>query len=156
MKTRKAPTPAPPTLLARLRQQGLRVTPQRRAILGLLSAGHGHFTAEDVYQHISPGMPDVSRTTVYSTLRDLVERGELTEVADPGAEAVRYDTNTALHHHLVCLSCHALLDIGRDFPGLRLTGKEAAGYQITRHQVTFLGYCPACLASRPAQPTGDA
>jgi Fur family ferric uptake transcriptional regulator len=131
------------------------MTPQRRAIVELLAAGHAHFTAEDVYQHISARMPDVSRTTVYSTLRDLVARGELTEVADPGAEAVRYDTNSGLHHHLVCLGCHKLLDIGRDFPGLRLTAKETSGFQITRHQVTFYGYCPACLASRPASRAQD-
>jgi Fe2+ or Zn2+ uptake regulation protein len=56
----------------------------------------------------------------------------------------RYDTNADQHHHLLCLRCHRLVDLSRDFDGLDLTPAETAGYRIIRRQVTFYGYCPQC------------
>lgn len=132
------------TLLALLRQHNLKITPQRRAILELLGGDDSHPTADEIYQHILAVMPDVSRTTIYNTLRELVALGALTEVHDLSEGGLRYDTNTVQHHHLFCTRCHVLIDIDRDFPGLNLTPEEAAGYQVTKHQVTFYGICPAC------------
>jgi Fur family peroxide stress response transcriptional regulator len=57
---------------------------------------------------------------------------------------IRYDTNTGPHPHLLCLNCHALIDISRDFDGLELPSHEAAGDRIVKRQVTFCGYCPNC------------
>jgi len=51
------------------------------------------------------------------------------------------------HHHLLCMRCHALIDISRDFEGLELPQKERAGYRIVKSQVTFYGYCPDCQDS---------
>jgi Fe2+ or Zn2+ uptake regulation protein len=134
-------------LLERFRQNGLRITPQRRAILKLLANDHSHPTAEQVYQRILSVMPDVSRTTVYSTLRELSDLGELTPVHDLSEGGQRYDTNSEAHHHLYCVRCHELIDIDRDFEGLSLAPEELSGYQILSRQVTFYGVCPDCQAA---------
>lgn len=132
------------TLLDILRQNGLRITPQRRTILELLVGDDTHPTADEVYQRVLAILPDVSRTTIYNTLRELVARDVITEVYDPSGGSLRYDTNTGVHHHLFCTRCHALIDIGHDFEGLNLTPEETAGYRILKRQVTFYGICPAC------------
>ena len=132
------------SLLAALRQNNLKITPQRRLILELLSDEHSHPTVDAVYQRVLTVMPDVSRTTVYNTLRELVALGILTEVQELSAGGIRYDTNTGLHHHLFCTRCRALIDISRNFEDLDLTPEQSAGYQILRHQVTFYGICPDC------------
>lgn len=132
------------TLLALLRQNGLKVTPQRRIILELLNGDESHPTADEIYQRVLAVMPDISRTTIYNTLRELVALGALTEVHDLSQGGLRYDTNTGPHHHLFCTRCHALIDIDRDFAGLNLTPEEASGYQVMKHQVTFYGICPTC------------
>jgi Fur family peroxide stress response transcriptional regulator len=133
-------------LLEQFRQNGLRITPQRRVILELLANDDGHPTAEQVYQRILLVMPDVSRTTVYNTFRELSDLGELTPVHDLSEGGQRYDTNKEMHHHLYCVQCQTLIDIDHDFEGLNLTPEETSGYQILSRQVTFYGICPDCQA----------
>jgi len=122
----------------------LRVTPQRRVIFELLVEEKSHPTAEDVYQRVLNELPDVSRTTVYNTLHELVALGELAPVKNLGDDGIRYDTNTDDHHHLYCLRCHALVDVDQDFEGLELEVEGKAGYRIVGKRVTFYGYCPEC------------
>lgn len=132
------------SLVQLFRQKGLRITPQRRAIFELLVSGVSHPTAEEIYQRVRQRMPDISRMTVYHTLHELVSMGEIAEVEPLPEGATRYDTDTTLHHHLVCLRCHAIVDIDRDFDGLDVPLAEASGYQIVRREVTLYGYCPNC------------
>ena len=131
-------------LVEQFRREGLKITPQRRAIFETLLGDNSHPTAEDVYQRVSSVMPDISRTTVYNTLHELVAVGALLEVEDLSEGGTRYDTSTSQHHHLFCLGCHVLVDIDRDFQGLELPPNEKAGYRIVRRQVTFYGHCPNC------------
>jgi len=127
-----------------LRQNNLKITPQRRLILKLLINNESHPTADEIYQRALPVMPDISRATVYNTLRELVTLGALTGVQDLSEGGLRYDTNTGPHHHLFCTGCHILIDVACDFKGINLAPEEAAGYQIMKHQVTFYGLCPDC------------
>ncbi|HIE39063.1 MAG TPA: transcriptional repressor [Anaerolineae bacterium] len=128
------------------REQGLKITPQRRLIFGLLAGDDTHPTAEEVYRRVRAVMPEVSRTTVYNTLRELVALGGLAPVDNLSKEGTRYDTNTDHHHHLFCAKCHALVDIDRDFEGIELPQEEAKGFRLVDYQVTFFGYCPDCQA----------
>jgi Fe2+ or Zn2+ uptake regulation protein len=137
-------------LVELFRQKGHKITPQRRAIFELLNGDGSHPTAEEIYQRALVVMPDMSRTTVYNTLRELVELGELSPVEELSEDGVRYDTYTGDHHHLFCVRCHTLVDINREFEGLELSKGEAAGYQIVKRQVTFYGYCPKCKGSKQA------
>ena len=139
---------SPDALVRLFREQGLRITPQRRAIFELLADDDSHPTAEEVFRRVSSAMPDISRTTVYNTIRELVALGKLVEVEDISAAGTRYDTRTGVHHHLFCVGCHALVDVAHDFGGLDLPAEEASGYQVIRRQVTFYGYCPACQRDR--------
>lgn len=132
------------SLVQLFRQKGLRITPQRRAIFEALVGGVSHPTAEEIYQRVRQRMPDISRMTVYHTLHELVSVGELAEVEPLLEVGMRYDTDTTLHHHLVCLRCHAIVDIDRDFDGLDVSLPEASGYHIVRREVTLYGYCPNC------------
>jgi Fe2+ or Zn2+ uptake regulation protein len=136
------------TIVELFRQNGLRITPQRRAIFELLAQDGSHPTAEEIYQRVLAVMPDVSRTTVYNTIRELLTLGELVEVTELSEAGTRYDTNGNKHHHLFCLRCQTLIDIDRDFEGLDLSPEEASGYQIVRRQVTFYGYCSNCQADQ--------
>jgi len=131
-------------LVEQFRREGRKITPQRRAIFEVLIRDDSHPTAEEIYQRVWSVMPDISRTTVYNTLHELVSVGALMEVEDLSEGGTRYDTSTTEHHHLYCLGCHALVDIDGDLQRLELPPNEAAGYHIVRRQVTFYGYCPDC------------
>ena len=131
-------------LLILFRHNSLKITPQRRVILELLANDDSHPTADQVYQRVLAVMPDVSRTTVYNTFRELVDLGELTPVHDLSDGGQRYDTHNEAHHHLYCVACQRLVDIDQDFEGLSLRPEATSGYRILSRQVTFYGICPAC------------
>ncbi|MBA2763713.1 MAG: transcriptional repressor [Thermoleophilaceae bacterium] len=128
-----------------LRERGLRVTPQRRAILAAFSAGeNGHVTADDVFERAVAGLPELSRATVYNTLGELVRVGLLQRV--DGAGPTLYDPNLdRTHHHFRCLRCGSLSDI-------HLEGEEdvqlaESGYVVERTRVTLEGLCPTCATT---------
>ena len=130
-------------LCAVFREKGLKVTPQRRLIFQALRGDVDHPTVEDIYRRVQEVMPDISLATVYHTLRDLEEMGEVLQL-DLGEGKCRYDPCTDGHHHLVCLGCRRVLDIMRTFDGFELLPEETPGYQIVRCDVVFYGYCPDC------------
>ena len=137
----------PPPLLARLRERGWRVTPQRRAVAEALDGNHVHLTADEVHKRARAILPEVALATVYNTLNELVVMGEVAEVRyAPGPS--RYDPNIgpAPHHHLLCTSCGALFDVEATGVAVPELGPaERQGFNIDGAQVLFRGTCPACL-----------
>lgn len=129
-------------LLDRLRERGWRLTAQRRVIAEVLTGEHVHLTADEVLERAHGVLPEVSRATVYSTLRELVELGELLELShDDGRK--RYDPNVAeRHHHLVCVDCGRMLDVLADDPVL--AAEQRHGFDVLEVEVTFRARCPDC------------
>jgi len=134
-------------LVELFRQKGLRVTPQRRLIFDLLCGAGSHPTAERVYERASAIMPDISLSTVYDTLRKLVELGEIQPVEDLSDGGLRYDTNVADHHHLFCVRCNRLVDITLDVVIPDPPPEQSGGFRILTRRVTFQGICPDCQQS---------
>ncbi len=85
-------------------------------------------------------------------LRTLTEVG-LVRRFQPEGSVARYETRTGdNHHHLVCRSCGAIVDVdcavGR---APCLTASDAAGYAIEEAEVVYWGRCPDC-APTPSVP----
>ncbi len=136
-------------LVTALKARGKKVTPQRRFIFQALEKeSHRHPTAEEILKIVRKTLPDVSLTTVYNTLHNLVEM-ELLRQVDLGEGMTRFDTNTDIHHHLLCKRCGRLEDIHRQFRGVALPKEDARGFVVTSHQVIFEGVCPDCQTTTP-------
>ena len=101
---------SPSELADAFRAKGLKVTPQRQLLFTLLEDNTTHPTADGLYARASIQMPGISLRTVYTTLTDLVEMGELQAVT-LGAGATRFDPNVDDHHHGVCESCGSIIDV---------------------------------------------
>ncbi len=136
----------PDQLTEAFRARGLKVTPQRQAIFAALAGDTSHPTAESVYAAVSAQMPTISLRTVYQTLNDLAEMGELNHV-NLGTGSSRFDPNLAPHHHLVCTECGQVTDVHASFDGLRLSDDQAAGYTLAATEIVFRGVCPGCQHS---------
>lgn len=139
---------SPPPLPERLRRRGWRLTSQRRVIADVLVGDHLHLTADDVHAASQAVLPELSRATVYNTLNELVEMGELLEISvGPGPR--RYDANVGVsHHHLACVSCGALRDVLPSGAGLlALPPEQRHGFDLLGAvDVVFWGTCPACAS----------
>lgn len=93
----------------KLRDKGLRVTPQRLAVFEAVDLLHDHPTAEEVSQFIRKKHPDIALGTVYKTLETLVDRDILKRVkTDSGL--LRYDAVKENHHHIYCALCDRIED----------------------------------------------
>jgi Fe2+ or Zn2+ uptake regulation protein len=94
------------------RASGLKMTPQRRAIIDYLQAAKHHPTADEVFKAVNREFPMTSRATVYNTIKWLKEAGMLQEIFEAGS--VRLDPNFDRHHHFVCRKCGSVEDVGFD------------------------------------------
>jgi Fe2+ or Zn2+ uptake regulation protein len=130
-------------LCERLREEGKKVTPQRRLIYQALEGNTSHPRVEDIYDKVRAIIPDISLATVYKTLRELVDMGELLEIKYDGEQS-RFDPNTEQHNHLVCTRCGRMEDVLQHFPGLDLNETERRGFRIKQSEVVFWGICPTC------------
>jgi Fur family iron response transcriptional regulator len=104
---------------ARLREAGIPPTLQRLAIAQVLFTRPVHLSADQVLARVREAMPEVSRATVYNTLKLFREKNMVRElVVDP--ERVFYDSNTAPHYHLFDVRTGELCDVAAD--ELRIVG----------------------------------
>lgn len=137
---------SPGDLTVMFRERGLKMTPQRQIIFRALHGRLDHPTAEDVYTEVSAEMPTISRRTVYQTLHDLSDMGELVEL-DLGTGSARFDPTVVTHHHLVCDRCGRVEDVHADFTDTCLPDGEDHGYMVTSTQIVFRGLCPMCATA---------
>lgn len=156
-KTARAPQPASEqaqALLVALKQAGLRLTPQRRAICRAVVERADHPTARAVYDQLLPEFPSLSRATVYNTLQVLVETGLVQELGTAGDGAIHYDADVAPHVNLICIRCHRIEDFDDAFMAA-IARRVAAdsGYQLRGARVAYYGLCPRCQNKvRPTIP----
>jgi Fur family peroxide stress response transcriptional regulator len=133
------------TMIQKMRDKGLRITPQRIAILKVLSASKGHPSVENIYYQVKDEFPTTSVATVYKNVSMLKELGEVLELSF-GTESSRYDGNKPdPHPHLICTVCKKIID--PDLDSLKDVSAELineTGFRITSHRLDFFGICPEC------------
>src|SRR5579875_546503 len=135
----------PPAQMVQLfRNRGLKVTPQRECIFEVLWADDGlHPSAEAVYAEAHARMPTMSLRTVYQTLNDLAEMGEIQQL-DLGTGSARFDPNTDVHHHLVCNGCGKVRDLYADYSAVEVPPDARHGFTVGAAEVVFRGLCENC------------
>jgi Fe2+ or Zn2+ uptake regulation protein len=132
----------------RLREHGLRVTPQRILIHRAFSDLAQHATAEEVLARVEPRLPNASLPTVYATLELFEELGIAHRVAAGSATAL-WDPRPELHHHVICRVCGAVedLDVGIDArPALRAARRR--GFRAEGSELIVSGTCERCQTRR--------
>jgi len=127
-----------------LRDRGLALTPQRRAILRALIELDEHPTADRVHAVLRRRRVSVSRATVFRTLEALARVGAIAKASHHGM-ASRYDGRTDLHHHLVCTRCDRVIDFSDDrLDALPVPDTRRLGFVVSDYQVHVRGICKQC------------
>jgi len=85
----------------RLVDKGLKVTPQRMAVLDAIMVLHNHPPAEKILEYIRKNHPNISTATVYKVLDTFVSCGLIRRVKTE-KDSMRYDAIIENHHHLYC------------------------------------------------------
>ncbi len=124
------------------RKLGLKITPQRLAILEYLENTPSHPSAEEIFKCVGEKFPSMSFATVYNTLEILKEKGLIREIYfEPGKK--RFDPNIKPHHHMICERCYQIFDVYQKFD-MELSKKYSKKFKVTRYQVIFYGICENC------------
>jgi Fur family peroxide stress response transcriptional regulator len=127
-----------------LKEQGIRMTPQRHAILHYLLSNLLHPTADSIYKALVDTFPNISVATVYNNLRLFREAGLVKELTYGDASS-RFDANMEEHYHVLCRNCGRITDL--DHPTLVQVERAAAqttGYRVDSHRLELYGVCPTC------------
>jgi len=132
-------------LVARLRQNGLRLTPQRMAVLKAVIGSQQHLSAEEIYAQVRVDYPMIGLATVYKTIAMLKDMGEIVALNFDN-QGARYDgSGQDPHPHFICNRCHAIIDLDDEsLQNLSATIAANTGYHITDYRLDFFGLCPNC------------
>lgn len=128
-----------------LRENGVNLSYQRLKVLEYLSANDSHPTVEQIYQNLQEEIPTLSKSTVYNTLKVLVEAGVVRELMIENNEA-RYDIITDFHGHFKCERCGDIHNFSIRLDDLAYKG--LGSYLIKQRDVYFKGVCPDCLENK--------
>lgn len=125
-----------------MKPKGL-LTPQRKAILDVISESHDHPTAADIIGRLRERGYQFAYGTVYNTLKYLTENGQIQELRV--GEACRYDARTEHHHHIQCITCGRVDEVFAEIPEDWLKSvAEETGYRVDEEHLLLKGECAEC------------
>lgn len=136
--------------LKELRDNNVRITPQRQIILKYLINHDNHPSVDTIYEALRKDFPNLSIATIYNTLQ-LFEKLEIIIALPAEDGGIRYDFFGDPHFHAICKNCGTIFDI--EFPDYKKTEKnlaelamQQAGFQTNQVHIEVYGLCPKCQA----------
>lgn len=134
----------------RLRDEGYRLTPQRRLVWDALHRAEGHLTAEQIHGAVSQVVPDFNVASVYRTLTLLSDLGLAKEVRLGDGRGYWELTHSDDVVHLHCRACRSVDHHTADFVAdIRSHLAADHGFDPEDVEVVVHGLCSDC-ASAPA------
>ena len=137
-----------------LRGAGLRVTAVRVALLETVRHGD-HLGVEAVASGVRERVGHVSLQAVYEALHALTAAGLVRRI-EPAGGPPRYEGRVGdNHHHLVCRSCGAVVDVDcavGEAPCL--TPADDHGFTLSEAEVIYWGLCAECSSRSAPSPSG--
>lgn len=130
--------------ISTLKSSGIRITPQRHAILQYLVDTLSHPTADEIYKALEGKFPNMSVATVYNNLRVFKDAGLVKELTYGDASS-RFDYVTTDHYHIICEECGKVVDFF--YPGLdevETLAEHVTGFKVGNHRMEVYGSCPDC------------
>ncbi len=134
--------------LTTLKNSGVRITPQRHAVLEYLMSTMKHPTADEIYKALEDKFPNMSVATVYNNLRVFLDIGLVRELTY-GDSSSRFDCNTTEHYHIICDECGKIVDF--HYPSLNEVeqlAEQVTGFDVTNHRMEVYGTCEDCQQTK--------
>jgi Fur family ferric uptake transcriptional regulator len=129
-----------------LESHKLKLTPHRELILETFLADEGHRSVEDIYHTVKERDPRIGHTTVYRTMKILVDCGLAREI-DLADSVTRYEhlCNHAHHDHLICMECGNSIEFyNSEIESVQESASEQLGFKVLDHKLQIYGLCRDC------------
>ncbi|MBV9342584.1 MAG: transcriptional repressor [Acidobacteria bacterium] len=141
-------TEAPGRLQAALTARGVRLTHQRRTILGVVENASQHLDAAQILRQARRLDPGIDRVTVYRTLKLLKRYGLIDELdlMHMQGEKHYYERRPQRDHiHMACLRCGNIFEFESDlFDRLKREIERDCRFHIVVSRLEVGGYCTQC------------
>lgn len=136
-------------LIAKLREGGLKVTPQRLTICKLILSSGEHPTAEQIYEKVKKMYPTISMSTVYQTLHLLSQIG-LLQMLRFNDGAARFEPDTSPHVNVICRKCGKIEDYRSESVEKLMTQiSKELGLKPIGQLIEIYAYCDKCAKTHP-------
>ena len=119
--------------------RGEKLTQPRRVLVRHIFNTHKHFDADELFRDLHDAGHQVSRSTVYRTLRLLVDSGLLRELRLTNRSAFEHDYGYPAHDHLHCSTCNRIVEFRND-EILKLRDSREPGARVPSHRPPFLDH----------------
>ena len=130
-------------VIAEMREKGLRITPQRDAILDYLLSTDEHPSARSILDHVKKMVPRICLSTVYSTLAELNKHNIINELNFDNMDN-RYEGNVSHHINLICVRCGKISDYRTDHILDTDKIRQTTRFQPFQSRFELYGVCVAC------------
>lgn len=138
-----------------LKQNGFRLTPQRRMILDVIHEADGHLTADQIIDYVQSRVSGVNKSTIYRTL-ELLESLGCVYRSRHGDHFIYHHSEGGHHHHVVCSACGKSVDLDDDlFVPVENTVEARTGFRVGFMHVVMRGLCAECAAKGVRQEEGE-
>jgi Fe2+ or Zn2+ uptake regulation protein len=122
---------------------GVKPSMQRMAIMDYLLTHKTHPSIDEIYTALCGHIPTLSKTTVYNTLRLLVEQGAAAMLTIDDRNAC-FDADTSQHSHFLCKRCGRIFDWFHDDTPDAPASPDAKGFRVDETHRYYKGLCPEC------------
>jgi Fur family transcriptional regulator, ferric uptake regulator len=140
------------TVRDRLRERGLRWTPQRRTVIEVLAEADGHVTGAELLERCRAREASTIPSTVYRTLDVLEELGLVRHGHGADGREEFHVLPAREHGHLHCAECGATWEIGEARAAAVARALRAGdGFEIDIGHVTLVGRCQDCASAADAR-----
>ncbi len=119
-----------------------RVTKQRTAILKCLSEAGRPLFVEEILSKASSEVPQINLSTVYRTIKALVQEEKIASIDLPGERSCYEIVKKEHHHYFVCDGCDKIYFINKCPRGLSEIFPQ--GFSVLGHSITLTGFCREC------------
>lgn len=129
-----------------LKDEDLRLTSQRLAVLEDILASDDHRECDDIYLSLKDKGLSVSRATIYRTLDILVGAGFVRKM-DIGDGRFRYENKLAQphHDHMICIKCGKILEfVDQEIEARQISLSKQHNFKLVRHIHQLFGFCESC------------
>jgi Fur family transcriptional regulator, ferric uptake regulator len=128
-----------------------RETRQRVAVAAALDDVESFVSAQQLHTRLREAGDGVGLATVYRTLQQLAEDGEVDVLRASDTESMYRRCSSGHHHHLVCRSCRRTVEV--DSVAVERWARRIAddnGFIDVAHVVEVFGTCADCAATQIA------
>lgn len=126
-----------------------RFTEQQRDMIRFIFSRHNHFDADQLFDEMKSDDMQVSRATVYRTLKKLVDAG-LLRCLDVGNRAYyEHDYGYPQHDHMHCERCNKIIEFrDEQLDDIITAVARKHNFQVNGHSFVIRGMCAECNQAR--------